>query len=452
MTSGSKPDDSPAVIELVLTRLLIAALLFAPTISNAGNGDGVAVAFSAIARLDTAYELEGDRLQKSELSITPEVNVRFSRSTSLTFISRLRFDGEDQLEPGQPEQRSVSKASQRHFLSDHVEWDLRELYLDLYWGNAFIRIGKQQIVWGQADGLKVLDVVNPQTFREFILAEFEDSRIPLWTISAEVPVGGGTLQVLWIPDQSYNDLPESGAAFEITAPFADIPPGVPVTIAPSDVPDRIVQDSDAGLSYSLFTGGWDLTLNYLYHYQDLPVLRRTFTPDGLLLSPSYERRHLVGGTISNAFGDFTLRGEVGWSSDAFFLQTPATPGDGVHESPELSSVIGLDYSGHTDTLVSAQLFLSTVLNHDSTVERSKTEMNASLLIRRSFINETVEAQVLWVQSLSGGGTLVRPRLRFDYSTDWLFELYADFFFGDSADLFGQFDARDRVGIALTRSF
>ena len=452
MTTGSRPDDLPAVIEPMLAPLLIAVLLLAPMIANAGNDKGVAVDFSALARLDTAYELKGNRLQKSELSVSPELNVEFSRSTSLTFIGRLRFETEDLLEPGKPAQRSVSEASQRQFLSNHLEWDLRELYVDLDWGNTFVRIGKQQIVWGQADGLKVLDVVNPQVFREFILAEFEDSRIPLWTVNVELPVAEGTLQVLWIPDQSYNDLPEPGAAYEITAPFAGIPPDVPVTIAPSDVPNRIVQDSDAGFRYSLYAGGWDLTVNYLYHYHDLPVVRRAVSPSGLLLSPSYERTHLIGGTIANAFGDFTVRGEVGWSSDAFFTQTLATPGDGVHESPELSSVIGLDYSGLTDTFISGQLFQSTVLDYDSTLERSKTEMSASLLLRRNFANETLEVQLLWIQSLSGDGALIRPHLSVDYSTEWQFVLYADFFSGESADLFGQFDERDRIGIELTYSF
>ena len=79
-------------------------------------------------------------------------------------------------------------------------------------------------------------------------------------------------------------------------------------------------------------------------------------------------------------------------------------------------------------------------------------MNATLLLRRNFANETVEVQMLWVQSLSGDGTLIRPRLRVDYSTEWQYELYADFFFGDPDGLFGQFDARDRIGIAVTYSF
>ena len=79
-------------------------------------------------------------------------------------------------------------------------------------------------------------------------------------------------------------------------------------------------------------------------------------------------------------------------------------------------------------------------------------MSASLLLRRNFANETLEVQLLWIQSLSGDGALIRPHLSVDYSTEWQFVLYADFFSGESADLFGQFDERDSIGIELTYSF
>jgi len=60
--------------------------------------------------------------------------------------------------------------------------------MDWLIGNGFaLRLGKQQIVWGETDGLKLLDVMNPQNFREFILDEFEDSRLPLWSVKYTVP-------------------------------------------------------------------------------------------------------------------------------------------------------------------------------------------------------------------------------------------------------------------------
>ena len=61
-------------------------------------------------------------------------------------------------------------------------------------------LGRQQNVWGKADGLKVLDLVNPQDFRELILDDFDDSRIPLWAVNAEIPVAEVVVPLVWIPE------------------------------------------------------------------------------------------------------------------------------------------------------------------------------------------------------------------------------------------------------------
>lgn len=71
-----------------------------------------------------------------------------------------------------------------HRLYSQHDW-LRELYLDIYAGDWDVRLGKQQIVWGTADGIKLLDIVNPTDFREVVQNQFEDSRIPIWMVKAE---------------------------------------------------------------------------------------------------------------------------------------------------------------------------------------------------------------------------------------------------------------------------
>ena len=74
---------------------------------------------------------------------------------------------------------------------------LRELYVDT---NSFgwdFRVGKQQVVWGTADGIKLLDIVNPTDFRELNQNAFEDSRIPIWMINAERYIGDrGNIQLI----------------------------------------------------------------------------------------------------------------------------------------------------------------------------------------------------------------------------------------------------------------
>lgn len=66
---------------------------------------------------------------------------------------------------------------------------LRELYVDTYFGDWSLRLGKQQVVWGTADGIKLLDIINPTDFRELNQNAMEDSRIPIWMVNAERNIG-----------------------------------------------------------------------------------------------------------------------------------------------------------------------------------------------------------------------------------------------------------------------
>jgi hypothetical protein len=74
---------------------------------------------------------------------------------------------------------------------------LREAYVDTELGDWSIRAGKQQVVWGTADGMKLLDTINPTDFSEMAQNQMEDSRIPVWMINAETETkDGGSLQVI----------------------------------------------------------------------------------------------------------------------------------------------------------------------------------------------------------------------------------------------------------------
>jgi len=62
---------------------------------------------------------------------------------------------------------------------------LREAYIDSQVGDWSLRTGKQQVVWGTADGMKLLDTINPTDYGEMAQNQMEDSRIPVWMINAE---------------------------------------------------------------------------------------------------------------------------------------------------------------------------------------------------------------------------------------------------------------------------
>ncbi len=75
---------------------------------------------------------------------------------------------------------------------------LREAYVDAEVNDYSLRIGKQQVVWGTADGMKLLDAINPTDYTEMAQNQMEDSRIPVWMVNAEtdLPEGGNVQMVV----------------------------------------------------------------------------------------------------------------------------------------------------------------------------------------------------------------------------------------------------------------
>lgn len=416
---------------------------------------GAELSGGLIANLDfeqqTHRSADGERqIQKSALTLRPRLDASFTDSWSFRASLRLRADNEHELESIEPNQDARSAYNRRWFIGEKVEAELRDLYLDGRLGPALLRIGKQQIVWGQADGLRVLDVVNPFSFREFVIPDAEERRIPLWSVRSDIPIGSTNLQLLWIMDPTYDELPESTAAFAITTPLL-IPraiPGVNATIGTATRPVNTMNNSDAGLRWSATAGGWDLSANYLYHYYDDPVPAIEINGASVKVIPRYERTHLMGGTFANAFGSTTLRGEVGYSTDRWFITSNPQVSSRVFVSPELAWVIGIDNLSFSNTLLSAQYFQSTVLENDSGMTRDKHERQITALLQRKFANDSLTIRALGLYSINRRDSGVQAKLSWALGTHWAIAASVDSYNGDREGLFGEFRNASRWGLHL----
>jgi hypothetical protein len=68
--------------------------------------------------------------------------------------------------------------------SQQDEKELKELYVDLelFDSQLWLRVGKQNIVWGKTELFRTTDQFNPQDFALATLPDLEESRIGLWAI------------------------------------------------------------------------------------------------------------------------------------------------------------------------------------------------------------------------------------------------------------------------------
>ena len=440
--------------------LSVSCVVVASRPASADMWSGLAnrLTLSALLRAEWRVETRDATSQELAWLVEPELVAQLPWDVRFVLIARGYIDAVDKIEPGPLDQPEIAPVTRRLGLGDDSYLALREAYLEATIGRLSVLIGKQQLVWGKADGIKVLDVLNPQDFHEYILEDFDKSRIPLWSMNVELPIRDANLQLVWIFDQTYHDLPPSNATFALTSRFfvPPIPTGLTVDRRDVQRPDRIIQDSDVGVRLSTFWAGWDLSLNYLYHYDDFPVAYRalSLTTSGALatVTPRYKRTHLIGGTFSNAFGNVVVRGEISFSSSRFLSTTAPADLDGVVKTQEIGSVLGLDWAGWSETLMSAQLFLNALTDRPSGVFRQQVESILTLLMRRDFFHDQLIAEIIWLQSFNRGDGLVRPKLQYELSSGLLIWIGADVFYGDREGVFGQFDARDRLTLGLEWGF
>jgi hypothetical protein len=439
------------------TKIAVLIFCFIALVPNMGRAQEDSVQNSMHSRLAvifdmrTAYQFSNKGIQKIEWFAKPEWEVQFSKNLRFKIVGRVYIDAMNKLEPGKPQQVEVSRFSRRGLIGDVLEIELRECYYDLKIGKHYITAGKQQIVWGKADGLKILDVVNPTNFREFLLDDFDNSRIPLWSVKTDINLSTLKLQLVWIPDQTYHDIPDERATFYPGALFPKPPPGIAVTTHPLKKPDRFFRDADAGFRISSFIDGWDITLNYLYMYDDFPVAKIAVSDNpapALIVSPLYKRHHMAGGTFSNSFGKFAVRGELGFFINKYFSTTDATQPEGLFKSSQIMMVAGVDYSGFSNSLISLQVFEDYIVQHISVAGRRQGEPYLSLLANRSFKNETFTAEIIGVQSIHSGGGFIRPSLRHQLKSNIIVKAGGDLFYGAKDHLFGQFTNTTRVTLGV----
>ncbi|MFO7845736.1 MAG: hypothetical protein R6V27_04170 [Balneolaceae bacterium] len=83
-----------------------------------------------------------------------------------------------------------------------------ELYVDWFTGNYDIRIGKQEIIWGESNGSFVNDILTPVDLREFLTRDMEDLRTGLTALNIQRYFGANSIQLVVAPTIQPDRLPE----------------------------------------------------------------------------------------------------------------------------------------------------------------------------------------------------------------------------------------------------
>jgi len=438
----------------------IAWMLLAASAGAASGGPIAALELTETAlhaRSQYGHAIDTSTSLEAALTLSPSLTAALGGSAELVVSARLRADAADELSPGIPAHATYSDASRPWTPGPAWTLDLRDLHIDWRPGTALVRIGKQQIVWGALDGLKVLDALNPQDFREFILADFGDSRIGLWSAYLELVGDSWRAELALIPDPTAHELPVAGAWFAFTAPRFRF--GTAGNVA---VPMRVqrpanpIEDGTAGLRLARFFGRTEVTLVAATGLDFEPVGRLDSVAGMPVLTRTYERRKLFGASIESAVGQLALRAEASWQPDkAFNVRLDDASQSAfldVVDVDQYRAALAADANIPGGWFLNAQLLVDHLDDPPRGLVRPQTDRIATMFLRRRFDYDRIGVELRWYTEVDHHDELFRASLSWRPTENTELTLAVEAFSGEDDGVFGQFADADRVTLALERTF
>jgi len=340
----------------------------------------------------------------------------------------------------------------QYFDRDNV-FDMREAYLDLYFNSMDIRIGKQQIIWGKADGVFITDIISPKDLTEFLLRDFDEIRMGVTAAKVDYYIGNSTLEVVWVPVFSPNKMAEEGSIWH---PVMELPPNTIFDFSKKDVAFNL-KNSEIFAKFSTLTGPVDFEIMAGYTWDADPTLFTEKKIDpvshqllSMIIIPQYDRLTVFGGSFSTTIKGFVLRGEAAYYVGKYFQTTDPTVPFGVTEKNYLHYLIGLDYT-LWGAKVSAQFIQKIIFDYAPMLTMPEHHNMMTVLVSKQYLNDTLTVEFFSYIGITDGDALIRPKITYSFADGFDIQVGANIFTG-SKGMFGRFHDNDMVYTKLRYSF
>ncbi len=340
---------------------------------------------------------------------------------------------------------------------DSLDFNMREIYLDLYFDNFDIRVGKQQIVWGKADGVFITDIVSPLNLNEFLLPDFDEIRIGVYAAKIDYYFGNSSIEAIWKPIYAGNEFPGPGSIWYKPPEF----PAPPTFDYSKEKTDPSLENSEVYLKYALSSSAIDFDLMGAYTWDATPGMytEKQFDMDsmgnpvltGLLITPEHHRLYVAGGSFTSTIKSFVLRGEAAYYNGKYFQTADPTADGALIQKNYLHYVVGLDY-GIGNLKLSAQFIQKYIMDYNDFIVEEEFGNTMTFLARYDAMRETLHLELFSYIGLNYGDALIRPKVTYDFSDSFSILLGSNIFVGDERGMFGRYDDNSMIYTKIKYNF
>jgi hypothetical protein len=320
---------------------------------------------------------------------------------------------------------------------NHKEIELDELFLQGSLTRSLdLKLGRQIVVWGKSDNLRVTDVLNPLDLREPGMVDIEDLRLPVTMTRLDWYVGDWSLSTILLHEIRFNKNPAFGSDFY---PF-------PAELPSEDRPEDSLANTEYALALSGVFSGWDIAFYAAHIYNDqshqetrggVPVLE-------------HARTTMAGTAVNIAVGNWLLKGEAAHFTG---LEYTSLPGQKKSRSDLL---LGVEYSGFDDASLSLELVNRHIHGYDQILRGEsvrRNELQSAVRFQGDYLHDRLHLILLNSLYLRGEPAgFSRASLAYDLADALTLTGGVVFYHGGEKIPFGAYGDNDRLFLDLKYSF
>jgi hypothetical protein len=328
--------------------------------------------------------------------------------------------------------------------------------------NLDLKFGRQIVIWGKSDSIRITDVINPLDNRQPGMVDIEDLRLSEVMTRLDYYFGEWGLSTIIIHEPRL----EIEAAFGSDYRPADVF-GTPIPSASfpaRDKPDWSISNSQFAMSLDGRFNGWDIALYAARVYDN----RFDIKLQNDQLVRTVELINMLGAAANVVSGSWLFKAEAAFINDVSYRST--------EPKNRLDVLVGFDYMGIKNTVLSLELADRHIFNYEEemltmTLQQAAAvntfadfvrEDSLQIALRGSYSFDHDNAKVNYLLSLFGGNGEGDDfdggfqRLWLDYKVNDAVSLNAgivDYIGGQSLiPFFSSIADNDRVFVEIQYSF
>lgn len=320
---------------------------------------------------------------------------------------------------------------------------LRDFYLQYKNRKLLVRVGNQQVVWGEAFGFYYADIINPKDLRDFGLRDLTAQRLMMPLASAILFFKDASLALVYGPKPYFNLVPSIDSEF---SPWQRLFPGTPLHFVDRGHGPAYWLNPEFGLRLTNLWHGYDLGFFFFSYFDRDPTYTSVPNGAGLDLVASHNRIGSLGFTFTKDFSPWLIRWESLFTKDKLFQKMGASGLSG-YTGHEITAAMEVEYTGWLPWRVALQLAYQGIPSFDpaSLTPRHRTQLSGN--VKAPIWREhSLDAILTW--ALHDGSSLAR--LQYTIPTSQQFEVMVggDLLFGGANSQFGGFHNASRFYVQL----